>query len=657
MRELTAAKDLLDQTEGKEVKDKATKGLAAARKRLSDCLEWIGNSRLPKPCVEQCQNLYRLTNAAECDSDLLRKMLNFCPNRGAVGLYKIFAALGKVILAEAAAQLEGHSNDQALTSAINNIIDMGPVLENCHSTDSLLESALRVVACFSAVAGGSRFLKEKHHHALKRTSMAVAERLDHFTAEWVKKLHETLIDWLPEGSMDEDASFRDLLTAIKSKDMVSTNEEGYAFAGRAHTEVCQPLLAAIRSPNMPTAVVQPLAAMARRLRDYVVEVDSWKALFQELRQVDETMQNIRTVAATFAPVVYKLDFMPEACNNKGSRMKQLLKCNVKDALHVSLKAEMDTLLDLLEASEMRKGMKFKAMAAGKLKFLPGLDDQELLNEVLAHEADVASYDRAREMALVLEMDDIVIILSATQKMDVCRAKVAQAALDVIQCASPIKASAADPLVDEMEWKQDAAECLKVAKDALEEVGNYIAMERPIEYTTCLQDALSSCKTMIADGESMLRIIEEKVRSQWLAALQHLRGSVAACYPENWRQYCITMRDDAWITEHLIQNPLGAKLLARRGALDQAFVKIFGAHHMVAATIPERESTLTTELLTESKMMVGVRAALTVALTKMPLCKTAKSRAATLREVKRLIAALEIESFPSAVMTILDDASK
>ena len=64
-----------------------------------------------------------------------------------------------------------------------------------------------------------------------------------------------------------------------------------------------------------------------------------------------------------------------------------------------------------------------------------------------------------------------------------------------------------------------------------------------------------------------------------------------------------------------------------------------------------------ELCEEAKLLVGARACLTVALVKLPECRTQKSKSATVRECKRLISGLKIKEFPVAITNILEDAGK
>ena len=150
---------------------------------------------------------------------------------------------------------------------------------------------------------------------------------------------------------------------------------------------------------------------------------------------------------------------------------------------------------------------------------------------------------------------------------------------------------------------------------------------------------------------MLRVIKSKVESNAMSALQRLRQNVQECFLADWRAFTVATRDDEWIMEHLVNFALGGKLFARRSALDQAYTKV------ADLICIDREKKDTKELLDEAKLMVGVRAAVTVTFVKMPLCRTNKSKAATLREVKRLIAALELEDFPAPIMNMLDDSAK
>ena len=63
-----------------------------------------------------------------------------------------------------------------------------------------------------------------------------------------------------------------------------------------------------------------------------------------------------------------------------------------------------------------------------------------------------------------------------------------------------------------------------------------------------------------------------------------------------------------------------------------------------------------DLLDVSKVMVGVRAAVTVLLTKLPAAKNVRSKSATVRETKRLIKSLKCKAFPAGINAMLDDAA-
>ena len=408
-----------------------------------------------------------------------------------------------------------------------------------------------------------------------------------------------------------------------------------------------------------------------------METDAWKDLLEGLKQLDSSQQlellddsagsSLRTVATALAPTMRKLDSLPAMDIETDAMMVLFYKNFVKDSFRTCLEAELKHAMKLCEAQEVTHGQKFSALAGEKDPFLPSLEVDGLLREVLAHELNVDAHEKCIGLALVLGFDDVVIIVTAAKKMDACRKSVARAALDALQHVSSIKVSAGDPEVEEMVWNEDSAQSLVDAKGSLETLSCYLCMERPFEMPRIQREGLQEWKRLHDDGAAMLRVIDGKVRSQWLASLQRLRQNVQACFPENWRQFTVRNRDDELILEHLVNNAVGAKLFARRGALDQAFTKIMDSYDMLSATtvqggppeqkMPQREIECTRTMLEEAKLVVGVRAAVTVALVKVAACKTAKSRAATIREVKRLIAALEIDHFPSAVMTILDESGQ
>ena len=135
VRDFIDAKKVLEKKDAKESKEKEKNAFASARKDLAAFLHMVAESRLPFQMKDQCAKLHHIVSPEACSAEKLREALNFCPSRGASGLFKIFDALGRPLLAEGMAELSDHSSDSALAAVVRMIVDMGPVLGNCHSTE------------------------------------------------------------------------------------------------------------------------------------------------------------------------------------------------------------------------------------------------------------------------------------------------------------------------------------------------------------------------------------------------------------------------------------------------------------------------------------------------------------------------------------------
>ena len=118
-------------------------------------------------------------------------------------------------------------------------------------------------------------------------------------------------------------------------------------------------------------------------------------------------------------------------------------------------------------------------------------------------------------------------------------------------------------------------------------------------------------------------------------------------PEDWQDIAIDNRDDERILSEIVDAPQNGLWMPLRTALQNSW----GEFKKVSEKVESKLEKEVEDLLEEVKLIIGVRAACSVALRKLPLCKGFMSKSATLRECKRLLGALEIKELPCCVPNV------
>ena len=98
----------------------------------------------------------------------------------------------------------------------------------------------------------------------------------------------------------------------------------------------------------------------------------------------------------------------------------------------------------------------------------------------------------------------------------------------------------------------------------------------------------------------------------------LRANLQATFPEDWSRFCIDKRDDERILAEICNKPALDKLLPTQAALKASLSSLESAIAKIKAEpINKKDQKAIEDLIVESRKMLGVRAASTVTLVKVP----------------------------------------
>ena len=122
-------------------------------------------------------------------------------------------------------------------------------------------------------------------------------------------------------------------------------------------------------------------------------------------------------------------------------------------------------------------------------------------------------------------------------------------------------------------------------------------------------------------------------------------------PQDWRKYVIEIRDDAKIMSEIVDNAALCEILPKLGAVTASW----SAYTTMLGYFDEKPTFEVHKSIEEARLMIAVRAATTVTLRKLPSCSISKSKAATLREAKKLIKDIEVV-VPACIMQRMDEAA-
>lgn len=262
-------------------------------------------------------------------------------------------------------------------------------------------------------------------------------------------------------------------------------------------------------------------------------------------------------------------------------------------------------------------------------------------------------------ALPTNADAQIVMITAAYKVDQLRV---DAAKMLKTCVASRKKSviAVDTMyspmnVESLVFESDVVEVIAKFMEQLKEVSAFIAVDTST-YTAQLQEDMSNMLKIMEDGASWQRIISEDWRSRWVAGLERMKCNLQGTFPQDWPTFCVENRNEARILEEVCHNSKLDKLLPCQTSLKDSLSNFSKTMSLLKAKqLTPGETKVYDDIITDSKRMLGVRAASTVTLVKIPSAMAAKSKAGFLRECKRLLAALQID-VPTVVLNALETAA-
>ena len=317
----------------------------------------------------------------------------------------------------------------------------------------------------------------------------------------------------------------------------------------------------------------------------------------------------------------------------------------------AMQQEYDDYLNKLflkvKAHQISEQAFFKAHVTSGVPFLPGpVTDQKYLHQIANHEVNGDAFAEAVKAALGGRRFDMIVELNALIKLDVARIALAKFLYDESFEAPCVEADTFG--VQKIQIKDESLTMANAVHKALDELEQYLGMERPEADTTAAQDMINHYRRQLADAQSMWRLALSRSISRWVAAANVLKATVDTAIPQDWRTYTLgALRSTEMIMEHIVENENLEQLLSFHAALEEAVATIddamlrakpingqlqnpFDAKPSDGTDADEKTEKKTLraaigESLEEAKVMIGVRAAMNVVLNKSRTARRQRAR--------------------------------
>ena len=309
---------------------------------------------------------------------------------------------------------------------------------------------------------------------------------------------------------------------------------------------------------------------------------------------------------------------------------------------------------MLDNSEHWREWQSHAGAVRTAYYTGPIDDTYLLTPIANFKSDIDGIQAFSSLCLARQRHDLIVIVQSELKKE--QAKIAIAKLCLFTAEMPAE-SWLDPNNEHSTFQGDErlqglVSDAGAAVDALE---TYASSERPGEVRPDEEDDLRKViecsKKEAQDGRDIIGLNISTLQSRWLDTMQTIQNALAALTPPDWRKYTIEVRDDAKIMSEIVDNEPLALLLPKLDALT-----VSETVHTAMLSAIKKSSTLDVEpVMTEGKLLIAVRALCTVTLRKLPLAQTARSKAATTREARKLVKEIDVV-VPSVLFQRMDDAT-
>ena len=625
------------------------------------------SSSIPEELSQDMSKLLPLADLANHSTPAIRDSIDMCSSRMPRGLFRIFAALGKPLLARAAEEVACSATDSDLEGPATTLMDLATVFEaaSTDAMDTFQVDCQRAITTLQRIAiQGSRFFKEAMDDRLDRFLLAIC----HATGFFVDKYENDLDDYLdtkltrqPEGlesAMKQLMSTRDsLMPAGVVGDMTMVL-----------TCVLEPLASCVQSKGMQGSKgtrLQQVLDLQSRAAMLDKERIAWAALFEVLvvdatTCGDEDPSQWLTSQEVMKDILVQLAVLdgPDVGTDRPFRQANQ-ESFLKTIIRGRLDGKMAQLIVALESD-------FDSLCCEAVHHLkPSADHAALL---LPHSSDALAALGSHSMVEATGLANIIKhvalgagapgpIFSCQLTLAIDSVRVSLANFMLIE-STEHSGVAANNDIEELFINNNVLAARNAVRAEMLAASTFVDSERVAH--PVLDQQFATAKKLLNDAESGFRLTQEKCVSKWTCLMLRLRTNLVTSLPTDWKEFSVTNRDDERITSELLDHDHASRWIGLRASLiqgQQLMKQAYGNLTSPAPVMPKQIDQDNQKVTDEAKMVVGVRAALSVALVKLPDCLTARSKSATLREAKRLLASLDIKDFPVAISNILEESAK
>ena len=263
----------------------------AAREKIADVLQRVSAAQVPRSIVEECIDLGdNLLCAFHATVEGIRAVVDKCNAKTAVGLYKIFAVLGRPLVQNACLELKLNSADAALAGPLQSTVDLAVVLESATVSELTVQQAAQSVHALSQLSEtASRTFRQTNKEPIERSIWAVLKfsgavqamahhRLDQYVNALLDNVEHENLGQLTKHITE---SFEGTPSVGQEKDMAATFLE----------TACAPLQKVLDAKKIGSDGDCLVASAAvHALTTLPKEVAAWEVVFSTIATADLTPQ-------------------------------------------------------------------------------------------------------------------------------------------------------------------------------------------------------------------------------------------------------------------------------------------------------------------------------------------------------------------------------
>ena len=608
----------------------------------------------PPEASEQLAMLGRLVNADLHSTADLREAIAKVSGKPITlhGLYKVFVALGRSYVQDVNNLLLTSSKDKGLEKSRERCSDLLVSLRPEAETPwqaGFLRLGKQAVEHFSRCVTGSRIFIEEHSDIFNSFGTVINHGMCKLMSAANKALQE-YIDIRVKVDDPSDLTLEDVLRDVRAEPDGQVDRDSIESLVACQQDLLRPTCQAYRSKHMDSTVLATLEKTDADITKLCRVVPAWQEVFNMLKNSAADLQDFDL--GQFSSLMHTFvvhGFMSKAGEwALNLAIKPQLEQRIEADLASAIQAFEKTLLQSSEAFCTPQGV--GGGAPGEAAFLPGsLEEVSFLKPIAEKKRGVTEFEALEKLSYASGKLHARTVAVAQQYLEGLRISMASLALHLTTwppCIKIVKAN--DKHIEEFFMQPSTIEKFKSLAKDLDEFEAFLGIKSDAEDDACVAAMVALGHKQLLEARAVLRNLAEKAQSFWSTGIDRLKSNVREGAPPDWKSYTIEQPDVEMIMEKIINNDATAKLASSMAALklgaknfDQAVRKLAEVLCSPGMLLPDNFKGDVNQLAADGKIMVAVRATCTVTYVKLPKAETAKSKAGLVREVKRLIAALEV----------------